>query len=70
MGTITIVGAEGAGIMVLLPDMKDVITIIKTRGNTIAPLGEAINYNDIQLSTSDWVELVDKIGRDILKGWN
>jgi hypothetical protein len=66
MGTITIVGVEGAGIMVLLPDMKDVIKIIKTGGNTIAPLGEAINYNDMKLSTSDWVELVDEIGRDIL----
>ena len=66
MGTITIVGAEGAGIMVLLPDMKDVITIIKTQGNTIAPLGEAINYNDMQLSMNDWVALMDKIGRDIL----
>jgi hypothetical protein len=66
VGTITIVGVEGAGIMVLLPEMKDVIKIIKTGGNIIAPLGEAINYNDMKMSTSDWVELVDKIGRDIL----
>ncbi len=66
LGTIAIVGAEGAGIMVLLPEMKDVITIIQSQGSTIAPLGEAINYNEIKLSMSDWVDLIDKIGRDIL----
>jgi hypothetical protein len=66
LGTIVVVGSEGAGIMVLLPEMKDVITLIQSQGSTIAPLGEAINYNEIKLSMSDWVDLMDKIGRDIL----
>ena len=65
-GTITIVGAEGAGIMVLPPEIEDVIEIIKKNGNTIAPLGEEINYDDIQLSMADRVDLTDKIGKDIL----
>jgi len=52
--------------MVLLPEMKDVITPIQSQDSTIAPLGEAINYNEIKLSRSDWVDLMDKIGRDIL----
>ena len=66
LGTIVVVGSAGAGIMVLLPEMKDVITLIQSQGSTIAPLGEAINYNEIKLSRSDWVDLMDKIGRDIL----
>ena len=63
---IAIVGSEGAGIMVLLPEMEDVITLIQSQGSTIAPLGEAINYNEIKLSMSAWGALIDKIGRDIL----
>jgi len=66
LGKIAIVGSEGAGIMVLLPEMEDVITLIQSQGSTIAPLGEEINYNEIKLSMSAWGALIDKICRDIL----
>jgi hypothetical protein len=66
VGKIAIVGSQGAGIMVLLPEMKDVIELIQTQGRNIAPLGEEINYNEIKLSMSAWGALIDGIGRDIL----
>ena len=60
---ITIVGAGGAGIIMLLPDMQDIIKSIVQDGKTIAPLGEEINYDAIKI----FIELADRVGELILE---
>jgi hypothetical protein len=50
--TITVVGVAGAGIILTLPEMNDLIAILREDDGTVARVGEEIQYDQIKVSQS------------------
>jgi hypothetical protein len=61
--TITVVGVAGAGIILTLPEMNDLIAILKEDDGTVAQVGEEIQYDQIRISQA----VVQGVGREILQ---
>jgi hypothetical protein len=60
---ITVVGVAGAGIILNLPEMNDLIVILREDDGTVAQAGEEIQYDQIKISQA----LLQGVGREILQ---
>ena len=59
---VTVVGVSGAGLLISLPEMQDIIEILRADDDAVAQIGKEIKYDSIEPPT----ELVQMVGRNIL----